>query len=66
MDSSFLSGANAVFISEMHKAWLDNPRGVDSEWAQLLGERTTETNKDIETLMMPYVHQGKLIDYRPR
>ena len=34
MDSSFLSGANAVFISEMHKAWLDNPGGVDSEWAQ--------------------------------
>ena len=29
MDSSFLSGANAVFISEMHKAWLDNPGGVD-------------------------------------
>ena len=33
MDSSFLSGANAVFIAEMHKAWSANPGNVDSEWA---------------------------------
>jgi 2-oxoglutarate dehydrogenase E1 component len=34
MDSSFLSGANAVFIAEMHKAWSDNPGSVDPQWAQ--------------------------------
>ena len=33
MDSSFLSGANAVFIAEMHKAWSANPGNVDPEWA---------------------------------
>ena len=33
MDNSFLYGANATFISEMHKAWSDNPNNVDAEWA---------------------------------
>ena len=33
MDTSFLSGANATFIAEMHKAWSDNPASVDPQWA---------------------------------
>ena len=33
MDTSFLSGANATFIAEMHKAWSDNPASVDQQWA---------------------------------
>ena len=33
MDTSFLSGANATFIAEMHRAWKDNPTTVDSHWA---------------------------------
>ena len=33
MDSSFLSGANATFIAEMHQAWSQNPASVDAEWA---------------------------------
>ena len=34
MDTSFLSGANATFIAEMHKAWSDNPASVDQQWAE--------------------------------
>ena len=34
MDSSFLSGANATFIAEMHQAWSQNPANVDPEWAE--------------------------------
>ena len=30
MDTSFLSGANATFIAEMHRSWTDNPASVDS------------------------------------
>ena len=33
MDTSFLSGANATFIAEMHRAWSDNPASVDQQWA---------------------------------
>jgi len=46
MDSSFLSGANAVFIAEMHKAWSANPGNVDPEWAewfQSIGALASET-----------------------
>ena len=34
MDSSFLSGANATFIAEMHKVWSENPAKVDAQWAE--------------------------------
>ena len=34
MDSSFLSGANATFIAEMHQAWSRNPASVEPEWAE--------------------------------
>ncbi len=33
MDASFLSGANATFIAEMHKSWSENPSQVDPQWA---------------------------------
>ena len=32
MDESFLSGANATFIAELHKLWIDNPDQIDSKW----------------------------------
>lgn len=34
MDSSFLSGANATFIAEMHKTWSRDPANVDPQWAK--------------------------------
>ncbi len=34
MDASFLSGANATFIAEMHRAWSENPGNVDPQWAE--------------------------------
>ncbi|MGC6516881.1 MAG: 2-oxoglutarate dehydrogenase E1 component [Candidatus Puniceispirillaceae bacterium] len=45
MDSTLLSGANATFISEMHKAWSQDPKSVDADWAAYfatMGEMTAE------------------------
>ena len=33
IDFSPLSGANATFIAERHKAWRDNPSSVERHWA---------------------------------
>ena len=32
-DNDFLSGANAIFIAEMHQRWLDTPHLVSQDWA---------------------------------
>ncbi len=34
MDTSFLSGANATFISEMHREWAQSPQSVAPEWSE--------------------------------
>ena len=34
MDATFISGANATFLAEMQKAWLENPQSVPAEWAE--------------------------------
>ena len=34
MDATFISGANATFLAEMQKAWLENPTSVPVEWAE--------------------------------
>ena len=49
MDTSFLSGANATFIAEMHKAWADNPANVDSHWADWFSSLGALSN-DIESV----------------
>ena len=48
MDTSFLSGANATFIAEMHRAWSDNPASVDPQWADWFASVGT-LSADIET-----------------
>ena len=49
MDMSFLSGANATFIAEMHKAWSDNPASVDQQWADWFSSIGTlsDDNEDV-------------------
>ena len=49
MDTSFLSGANATFIAEMHKAWSDNPASVDQQWADWFSSIGTlsDDNEDV-------------------
>ena len=32
-EEDFLSGANAIFIAEMHQRWQQNPTSVDQDWA---------------------------------
>ncbi len=32
IDQSFLSGANATFINDLHKEWKENPNSVPKEW----------------------------------
>ena len=32
IDQSFLSGANAIFINDLHKEWKANPNSVPKEW----------------------------------
>jgi len=32
IDQSFLSGANATFINDLHKEWKANPNSVPKEW----------------------------------
>ena len=32
-EDDFLSGANAIFIAEMHQRWQNNPDSVDQDWA---------------------------------
>ena len=32
-EEDFLSGANAIFIAEMHQRWQRNPDSVDQDWA---------------------------------
>ena len=49
MDTSFLSGANATFIAEMHRAWVDNPASVDSHWAHWFSSLGALSN-DIESV----------------
>ena len=49
MDTSFLSGANATFIAEMHRAWADNPATVDSHWADWFSSLGALSN-DIESV----------------
>ena len=49
MDTSFLSGANATFIAEMHRAWADNPANVDSHWADWFSSLGALSN-DIESV----------------
>ena len=34
MDTSFLSGANATFIADMQREWIQNPHSVAPEWAE--------------------------------
>ena len=33
-EDDFLSGANAIFIAEMHQRWQQNPASVDQDWAE--------------------------------
>ena len=33
--ATFLSGANGVYIAEMHERWLADPRSVDATWQAL-------------------------------
>ncbi|HXP96067.1 MAG TPA: 2-oxoglutarate dehydrogenase E1 component [Telmatospirillum sp.] len=35
---SFLTGANATYVSELYARFVENPSSVDSEWAQFFGE----------------------------
>lgn len=38
MEASFLSGANATFIAELYKRYLDDPQSVDQSWVGLFKE----------------------------
>ena len=49
MDTSFLSGANATFIAEMHRAWTDNPASVDQQWADWFSSLGTLSD-DVEAV----------------
>ncbi|PKU25346.1 2-oxoglutarate dehydrogenase E1 component [Telmatospirillum siberiense] len=35
---SFLTGANATYVSELYARFIENPSSVDSEWAQFFAE----------------------------
>ena len=49
-EEDFLSGANAIFIAEMHQRWQNNPDSVDQDWAdffkRLDGLDTGATSSD--------------------
>ena len=49
-EEDFLSGANAIFIAEMHQRWQSNPDTVDQDWAdffnRLDGLDTGSTSSD--------------------
>ena len=50
MDTTFLSGANAVFLSELYDQYLNNPSSVDPSWATFfrdLGDERAETIADL-------------------
>jgi 2-oxoglutarate dehydrogenase E1 component len=36
--SSFLLGANAAFLADLYRRWLENPASVDPSWAAFFGE----------------------------
>ncbi|WP_445680010.1 2-oxoglutarate dehydrogenase E1 component [Radicibacter daui] len=36
--ASLLSGANAVFLAEIYARWLEDPKSVDTSWAELFSE----------------------------
>ncbi len=48
MDATFISGANATFLAEMQKAWLENPASVPPEWAEWF-EMFGAFSEDVET-----------------
>ena len=50
MDTTFLSGANAVFLSELYDQYLNNPASVDPSWAAFfrdLGDDRAELIADL-------------------
>ena len=61
MDTSFLSGANATFIAEMHRAWADNPANVDSQWAEWFSGLGALSN-DIESVPAGVQVRPKLLE----
>jgi 2-oxoglutarate dehydrogenase E1 component len=46
LETSFLYGANAVFVEEMHARYLDNPNSVDSTWRAFF-EQLNERPEDV-------------------
>ncbi|MBE1237728.1 2-oxoglutarate dehydrogenase E1 component [Phaeovibrio sulfidiphilus] len=51
VESSFLSGANAVYIAEIYGRYLENPDAVDPSWKAFFRELTSgavETTRDLE------------------
>ena len=61
-EDDFLSGANAIFIAEMHQRWQSNPDSVDQEWADFFNRLdgldtcllyTSPSPRDLSTSRMP-------------
>ncbi len=51
MDTTFLSGANAVFLSELYDQYLKNPGSVDPSWATFfrdLGDGQSELIRELQ------------------
>jgi 2-oxoglutarate dehydrogenase E1 component len=47
-DNTYLFGANAVFIEELYKQYIENPQAVDSQWRsyfESLGDKPTDVIK---------------------
>ena len=51
LETSFLYGANAVFVEEMHARFIDDPNSVDSSWRnffQSLGDKPQDVRDAVE------------------
>ena len=42
--SSFLLGANAAFLADLYRRWLENPASVDPSWAKFFSELQDDPN----------------------
>src|SRR5260370_28052812 len=54
--TTFLTGANAPFIAELHARWLEDPAAVDESWRSFFADLSEEAPDILKEISAP--HRG--------
>jgi 2-oxoglutarate dehydrogenase E1 component len=52
--ATFLSGANAAFIAELHARWLENPAAVDESWRGFFADLSEDAPDILKEISAPH------------